>query len=282
MRSEMSKPKPPKFWLRFFRWYCQPDYLEDLEGDLLERFETRKTEKGIRLAKWRFLKDVIRLFRPGIIKPLIKDYQLMNNDMLRNNLKLAYRKLSKDMAFSLINILGLTFGIAASVVIFRYVDFERSYDDFHSNRENIYRLTADIKPREIQTALVHPPLGPELKTNYPEIVNFTRMILPWSGQAVQSTISWENSESKPIKQSFKWGFYVDPGFLEVFSFPLTQGDRASVLAGANKVVLSESAANKIFGNNWQNMEVIGQQVEYINEFDPHIPDLYAPSKLLPC
>ncbi|MEM6362101.1 MAG: ABC transporter permease [Bacteroidota bacterium] len=259
--------RPPGFWLRFFRWYCHPEYLEDLEGDLRERYEHRIREKPLHTARLGFMIDVLRLFRPSIIKPFTLRYQLNDYDMLRNNLKLAYRKLSTDKAFSLINILGLTFGIAASIVIFRYVDFERSYDDFHSNKDHIYRLTAEIKPREIQTALVHPPLGPRLTANNPEIVNFTRMILPWSGQAVQSTISRENSDGQPIKQSFKWGFYVDPGFLEIFSFALVQGNRSTALAGANKVVISESAAKKIFGNDWENEEIIGQQVEYVNEFD---------------
>ncbi|MEM9391385.1 MAG: permease prefix domain 2-containing transporter, partial [Bacteroidota bacterium] len=105
--------RPPGFWLRFFRWYCHPEYLEDLEGDLRERYEHRIREKALHTARLGFMIDVLRLFRPSIIKPFTIGYQLNDYDMLRNNLKLAYRKLSTDKAFSLINILGLTFGIAA-------------------------------------------------------------------------------------------------------------------------------------------------------------------------
>ncbi|MEQ8574242.1 MAG: permease prefix domain 2-containing transporter, partial [Fulvivirga sp.] len=59
------KQHPPKLPLRFFRWFCNPDFIEDIEGDLLERFEHNVNEKSVRHARWTFAKDVIRLFRPG-------------------------------------------------------------------------------------------------------------------------------------------------------------------------------------------------------------------------
>ncbi|MEM8568198.1 MAG: permease prefix domain 2-containing transporter, partial [Bacteroidota bacterium] len=78
---------PPKYWLRFFHWYCHPDYVEDLEGDLIERFEKMAQKKGVSLAKWRFTKDVIRLFRPGIIRPITNSSNSNNYGMLNNFIK---------------------------------------------------------------------------------------------------------------------------------------------------------------------------------------------------
>ncbi|MCG8387915.1 MAG: permease prefix domain 2-containing transporter, partial [Cytophagales bacterium] len=61
-----KRTSPPKLALQFFRWYCHPEYLEDLEGDLLERFEKRRLGKGAKVAHWALFWDVLRLFRPGI------------------------------------------------------------------------------------------------------------------------------------------------------------------------------------------------------------------------
>ena len=98
-----KKSSPPKLLLRFFRWYCHPDYQEDIEGDLMERFEGMVEDKGIKAAKWGFAKDVIQLFRPGIIRSLEGNYQLNNYGMFKTNIKIASRHLLKNKTYSLIN-----------------------------------------------------------------------------------------------------------------------------------------------------------------------------------
>jgi putative ABC transport system permease protein len=81
-------------------------------------------------------------------------------------------------------------------------------------------------------------------------------------------LSWLNQEGNAVKQNFQWGFYTDPGFLEMFSFSWQKGGQQNALEGSNKVVLSESTARKLFGNEWEeNDNIIGQTLEYINEFD---------------
>ncbi len=189
--------------------------------------------------------------------------------MLRNYFKIAYRHLLKNKAFSLINIVGLAIGMAACLLILQYVQFELSYDDFHKNREQIYRVAANYHTEVVQeTTLTPPTLGPLLQDSHSEVVDFTRLILPWSGQAATSTLSWEGAEGKEIKQSFQWGFFTDPGFLTIFSFPMVSGDRQDALTGTHKIVLSERAVRKLFGNAALNYEqIIGQRLEYINEYD---------------
>lgn len=189
--------------------------------------------------------------------------------MFKHNLTIGYRNLLRNKVFSLINIFGLVIGIVASVIIFRYVDFEYSYDDFHINGKDIYRIGADINEGEIRrTILTAPPLGPGLQENFPEVVNFTRLILPWSGQEASSTINWQDKDANIVKHSFNWGFYTDPGFLQLFSFQWIKGNQQTALVGTNKVVLAESTARKFFGNDWaKNDSIIGQTIEYVNEFD---------------
>ncbi len=188
--------------------------------------------------------------------------------MFRNYFIIAYRNLSKNKAFSFINIFGLAIGMAACLLILQYVSFELSYDDFHKEADNIYRISTTHDQARDESLLVPPPLGPELQKDFPEVIKSTRLILPWSGQAASSTLGWQDQQGKLTKQTFRWGFYTDPEFLKMFSFPWIRGDQKRALAGTHRVVLSESAARKIFGNDWaENDRIIGQTLEYLNEFD---------------
>ncbi len=191
--------------------------------------------------------------------------------MLKNYLKIAYRHLLKNKVFSLINILGLAIGMAACLLIMQYVSFELSYDDFHEYGSDIYRVHAHkLQDNTItrKTPLNPYPLAPGLQEVYPEVINFTRLILPWSGQAASSTLVGQDMQGKIVKQHFKWGFYSDPGFLEMFSFPWLKGDRHAALKDTHQIILSESTARKLFGNHWQEKDdIIGRNLEYINEFD---------------
>ncbi len=189
--------------------------------------------------------------------------------MIKNYLKIAFRNLVKNKVFSLINIVGLAIGIVACMLILQYVRFELSYDNFHTNGSKIYRITAtENEGIGRESIMVAPPIGPELERNYPEVIEYTRLILPWSGQEATSTLVLNGNEGKTVKHNFKWGFYTDPGFFEMFNFPFILGNAQDALGDVNKIVLSESAARKLFGNDWKKSDqILGQSLEYINEFD---------------
>ncbi len=227
-------------------------------------------EQGLKKAEWLYTINVIAFLRPFAIRRKKNKFHYATNSsaMLRNYFIIAVRDLQKNKAFSLINVLGLAIGMAACLLILQYVRFELSYDDFHKNADTIYRISTTHHQTGDESLLVPPPLGPELQKDFPEVTKSTRLILPWSGQEASSTLSWQDQQGKQMKQSFHWGFYTDPEFLEMFSFPWIRGNQKRALAGTHRVVLSESAARKIFGNDWaENNRIIGQTLEYINEFD---------------
>ncbi|MEL7002420.1 MAG: permease prefix domain 2-containing transporter, partial [Bacteroidota bacterium] len=130
---------------RFFQWYCYPDYLEDLEGDLLERFERRLEENGQSIANRAFAWDVLQLFRPGIIKSLVKTQNLNNYDMFKNYYKVAWRHILKQKLYSAINIAGLGVGIACCILIVLYVRYELSFDKYNENLDNTYRALQSFR-----------------------------------------------------------------------------------------------------------------------------------------
>lgn len=237
---------PPKVPLRFFRWYCHPDFMEDIEGDLLERFERRAEEKGIRLAKWHFTKDVIRLFRPGIIRSLTGIKKMNTLDILINDLKLTLRSLVKNKVFSSINIAGLSIAFLVCLFSLQYASFEFGYDGYHKNKERIYRMVTDVNTSTGTTLESSSmPMAPEIAKLFPEIENFTRVFLDYL--LVQS--DEDNFQEEHIA-------YAEESLFDIFTFPLVSGNLAHVFDTPFNAVISESAALKYFGT----LDCIGKEL----------------------
>src|SRR5687767_1812159 len=115
----LMKPteSPPVFFLRLFRWYCDPKMLDYIEGDLMEVYGVRLKTWGKRKADWKFIVDVLLLFRRGIIRPA-KGYENLNNySMYKSYFKIGWRNLVKNKGFSFINIGGLAMGMAVALLI---------------------------------------------------------------------------------------------------------------------------------------------------------------------
>jgi len=160
--------------------------------------------------------------------------------MSKNYLLTAFRHLLRHRVFSLLNIIGLTIGLAAAYLIFLYVRFERSYDNFHSKAARIYRLCCDEKT---PTGVIHQgftsaPMSIAAARAFPEIEAVVRedfqLLLVRRGALVFQE---------------EHAAYVDSGFFEVFDFPLLKGDPLTALKAPLSVVLSESAVRKYFGKS---------------------------------
>jgi putative ABC transport system permease protein len=159
--------------------------------------------------------------------------------MLKIYLKSAFRNLKKNRTYSVLNLVGLAVAIAACVVILLFAYYEHSFDNLH--HKNLYRLGQVSKfPATGATekiAVTKFPMGPTLKAEFPEILNYTRVQL--EGQYEMTY------EDKRI--FFPRALFVDKSFLDLFDFPLLDGDRQSALQKPNSIVLTESAARRLFG-----------------------------------
>jgi putative ABC transport system permease protein len=169
-------------------------------------------------------------------------------EMIKNYLKIAWRNLWKHKVYSLLNILGLATGITACIIIMLFVFYEKSFDGMHS--KNIYRLDevqkfeGMVAPQKVALSMY--PMGPTLKKDYPEILNYTRI------NHMGKVKIWHD-EKKLILNA---GFFVDATFLQMFDFPLLKGNRDLVLQKPNTVVLTEKNAAKIFGKD----EALGKSI----------------------
>lgn len=156
--------------------------------------------------------------------------------MFINNLKIYLRNIKKHKIFTAINVLGLSIGMACSILLFLWVRDEMSFDKFHEQGKNIYRVVEQTQyDSGISYSAVTPaPVAPLVKSQTPEILDFARF---WPENL---TIEYENKSF-----SLRTGI-VDPSFFKIFSFPLVQGDPDIVLATPTSMLLTEETAAKIF------------------------------------
>ncbi len=154
--------------------------------------------------------------------------------------KIALRYLLKNKLYSFINIIGLAIGVASFILIMAYVNYERSYDKFEGS-ENVYRVYMDaligeaFEESDAQTANY---IGPTLKQEFPEVLEQVRIY-----RLDKVTFKYDEKVIEEIN-----GSLADETYLDVFKYPIAEGDRNSVLQEPNSIVLTESFAKKIFGN----------------------------------
>ncbi|MFT3748479.1 MAG: ABC transporter permease [Agriterribacter sp.] len=159
--------------------------------------------------------------------------------MIKNYLKIAWRNLLKHKTFSGINILGLSIGIAACIIIFIYVHFELTYDRYNRNADRIARVASTIKAPESDFMIASSPtaLADALKQNFPEVVAAVR--LDNAAQAVKF-----NNEVFKEEEFYR----TDADIFSVFSFDFIEGNSAAALQKPQSIVLTQSVAKKYFGN----------------------------------
>jgi len=174
--------------------------------------------------------------------------------MIQNYVKILSRNLLKNKFFSLLNMLGLAVGMTCYLVIVQYVNFEFSYDGFHENNDNVYRLKQDIYVNNVMTesrAIVSNNVGPVMKTEYPEIKEFTRL------SKIEKNLIVVNEQ----KFSNEKIFVADPTVFKVFTFPALRGDVVKALEIPDSAVITQSAARKYFGNQ----DPMGKMIEVMEE-----------------
>ncbi len=168
--------------------------------------------------------------------------------MVRNYLAVAWRNLLKHRSFSLINILGLAIGIAAFWLILHYVFFERSYESFNPDADNIYRVQLDVyRNSELvyQSSENYPGVGKALKDEFPEVIEYGRLYNMGSKNNV--VISRYDLEGEPIQLKQTKFLYADETVLTLLGRPMISGDSETALSDPFTMVISQTMARNYFG-----------------------------------
>ncbi|NGP77988.1 FtsX-like permease family protein [Balneolaceae bacterium YR4-1] len=160
--------------------------------------------------------------------------------MLSNYLKVAFRNILKKKYYSFLNLLGLSIGITAAILILIYVQDELSYDNFHPNVEHksVVALNGKIGNQEVQGVFTPPPMAGATVEEMPGVINATR-----TNALSNMVIRYEDRAF--TEQDVFW---ADSNFYDFFGYQLLRGDERTALLGPNKAVITESMARKYFGN----------------------------------
>jgi putative ABC transport system permease protein len=179
--------------------------------------------------------------------------------MLRNYLKLAFRNLTRQKAFSIINVAGLAIGLASSLTILLWVRDELNFDRFHAKADRTYRVTAQVS--DIKAAITPSPLVPALEETSPEVQSTVRL------KYIKSTMMQAGEKKFEEKQ----GFYTEPSLFDVFDFKLQQGDVKTALVEPNSIVLTRDMAIRYFGST----DALGKIVRRDNKDDFTVTGILA-------
>ncbi|MFA6597701.1 MAG: ABC transporter permease [Ignavibacteriaceae bacterium] len=174
--------------------------------------------------------------------------------MFKNYLKVAFRNLTTQKFYSGINIVGLSIGISACILVTLYIKHDFSYDRYHKNAEQVYRIEVSITQTGKTFYLAQTPalLGPTLKNVYPEVKKSARIY--FSERNLVKAGDEKNYEDRIA--------YADPTFFEIFTYDAVVGNKALFLKKVNSIVLTESTAKKYFGNE----NPLGKELEINNKY----------------
>ena len=248
MKQPPDYHSPPKNVLRFLRWFCDDDFLEEVEGDLYEFFQEEVEIHGLNKARRRFLLVALRYVQPYFFgkKEIFQNikYQLT---MIGHYLKISTRHLIKQRFYSLINITGFAMGLAACLLIVLFIKNELGFDSHHPDADRIYRLTWEAKLGDMERkgAVTSTPLAPTLQQEFPEIELAAR-IGPNMYESGNNQIRQEGELQSVYEEGF---IYADPSFIDIFQFPMEKGDGSSALKEPLTMVISASKARQFFGSN---------------------------------
>jgi putative ABC transport system permease protein len=159
--------------------------------------------------------------------------------MFKNLVKIALRIILKDFGYSLLNIAGLTIGIASALFLIIYIGDEMSYDRHHEHADRIYRVSSTITEPDDQFTwiIAQIPFGPQVKSDYPEIEAYTRFI-----DFGRTLFTYEEKEF--FEDRF---YYADTSYFEVFTTRILAGSAEKALSEPNVIVLTKTIADKYFG-----------------------------------
>lgn len=242
------QPRPPKWASRLLAAYCRPELLEDLQGDLNEYFDRNVRARGTFIARLIYIIDVLKFFRSYTVRrPVLSRPQ---GFMIASYVKTSGRSILRSKLFSGINIFGLAASMSIGLLVIALVSDLLSYDSTLKNKDRIYRVVSTLSwpgQQPMKLASTSWKGGVLIRQEVPGVESMTIMRNGFGGDA------YIGDNVIPVG-----GYYADPGFFDVFPFPLLKGVAATALTRPHSLVVTETTAKKLFGDR----EPMGQTVRF--------------------
>lgn len=233
---------PPRWAQRLLEWLHPSDTLEEVQGDLEELYVWWYKEGGHLYANTRYLLSIISVLPPFVRRRQTRqNYRqplLMHPAMIRNYLKAAFRSLSKNKLYSLVNLAGLTLGLGVAITLFWIVRFEYSFDRYHSKADRIYRVNSIDKFGE-QQPHIHQTIIKTLKKQYPQIEKAANLY-GWGAKTVKAGTKIFNQNNV---------FFTSGDMFDIIDAEWIEGSPKQSLNAPGNVVIDDETALKMFGGN---------------------------------
>jgi len=223
-------------------------YIEEMESHLRDVIED-KVRRGISKEKafWMSIYEIGHADQIGVEyhKTDTRHPRFMP-ELFWNYFKVAIRRIKREKGYALVNIAGLAIGMACTILIFLWVQHQRSFDRFHENADQICRVYYTNEAFEGAAIYLPGPLTEYLKDNYPEITGATNYK------------HWKRKVAVGDKSFLSTGSYVDPSFFAMFTLPFIKGNPQIALNNPNSIVITEDLANKFFSDD----DPLGKTISY--------------------
>src|SRR5882762_5164861 len=258
MTSKEHVPVPPRWLDKLVERYCASDLLEQVMGDLHERYYLHIRKYGEKRTRRRYWIEVFAyLWRAKFKRQPSLHNKPIIIDMLVNYIKIARRNIFRNKAYSTINVLGLALGIGCAILIFSLVTFHMSYDTFHSKKDRIYRITTEFHQEGIsREPNVPQPMGAAFRNGY-SFAEKVAMVYTRMGSLV--SIQSAQGETR-FKETVA---FAEPELFDILDFPLIQGDKHKALTEANTAIITKRMADRLFGGQ----NPIDQFIRLDNQWD---------------
>jgi len=181
--------------------------------------------------------------------------------MIKNYLKIAWRTLLRQKTYTTINVLGLTLGISAAILIFTLVSYQLSFDDFHPDKHRIYRIGTDLNSETLAHLACAPqPLGKAFRNDYNYAEKTARIVYYRN-----TLVSLPNEKEIRKFEEVEGVAFTEPAFFDIFNFPLKKGDKRTALQNPHSALITGSIAKKYFGSDAPN--AIGKTIRVNNDIN---------------
>ncbi|MEL6559580.1 MAG: FtsX-like permease family protein [Bacteroidota bacterium] len=228
------------------RLFCKPEYLEEIEGDLLERFESNP-------SFWKFTIEIIKLIRLNLIKDFGGTFRMNRYGMFKNQMRSSIRFIKREKAFTLMNVTGMSVAITCSFFILIWLADELKYNAHLESEDRVCNVLSSEKQAngEVKTYRTSTfALKAVLDENYPIIESSTVLSRGnWMAfQVGENLVEWA-------------GVDATPEVFDLFEIDFLKGDFEEMFENSNALAISETVAEVYFGKDWINLNVVGTFME---------------------
>jgi ABC-type antimicrobial peptide transport system permease subunit len=236
------KISPPKWADKFLQWYCRTDLLEEIQGDAYELFY-RTAKESKRKADLYFVWNVFRFFRfKNIKKRKSSNPSSISTAMIKNMFLVTMRNFMRQPGHSFLNVFGLVVGFTCAILILFWVEFEFSFDKFHSNTDRLFKVITHVEGEgNVQT---YPLASAVLDVS--SIPEAEKLVSVSTGERWPNVLCFK-PENKNSECIYLNGVYSNENLFSVFNFPILKGD-ADPLRQSNNIAISEKMASTLYGS----------------------------------